>query len=80
MLKPTLICATLGGMMCVATSSFAATPAVPTSTMLQNTAIEHQNPAIKQAAFWWRGRSYPYRWRGAFYRNRAWRNGGWRYW
>jgi hypothetical protein len=73
MFKPILICATLGGVLLAVANASAATPAVPTQTKIASPAIEH-------AAFWYRGSSYPYRWRGAYYHHRRWFNNGWRYW
>lgn len=73
MFRQGLMHATLAGAMLVATGAFAATPAVPKSTAIAN-------PAVEQAAYWWRGRSYPYRWHGGYWMHRRWEHNAWRYW
>ena len=79
MFKQSLICAVAVGMMGVATSAFAAIPAVPSpAAMKSSTAVT--NPSIGQAAYWFNGRSYPYRWRGSYYHHRRRFGSGWRYW
>ena len=79
MLKRHLVCATLGGMVLAASSALAAIPAVP-NPMAASPSTAVTNPSIEQAAYWFHGRSYPYRWRGSYYHHRRWFGNGWRYW
>ena len=77
MSKRILICAVLGGMVSVATSAHAATPAAPIPmTIASPTTAANVSPLIEQVQ-WRRGR---WRWNGRYWGHRRWRGGRWWYW
>src|SRR5215469_11958182 len=90
MLKRSLIFATFGGVIGIATSALAATPAAPVPTMTGSPSIAGSStsdamasPSIQQVQ-WHRGPGWgwgpPPRWHRSNWRNRRWWGGRWHYW